>query len=1012
MNVKSIDKQKSNISEKMKRYSSFFSPSMYWKVNLLQLFLVVLHILIIHEDALSARYKSGKNWQTYKLDDITVHFPEGYQNIAGYVASRTRAHIDSITSWYYRDPGYLHVILNPDVDKNYALASILPMRIQLPVHPVLTKGIRPQKGLYLDRVLAHELTHIAQFRTSTGLFKWLKPVFGEVLAPAAVQPDWAGEGLAIYTESAEGGGRLNSSYYRMLWTTQLLAGKPWSLGQAAHPGIISPHLSRSYITGAMMAEHLASEFGTGKLAEWMYSQGAWPLLPDIAFRRSFRGRSVSESYLRLKTHGLWAFKMEAQARTREGYAVGTPLTKKNRTSWRSPLWRFNNEIVASEESYDSPWKLSLIRKPGVDAFSARDSKTYENIIPVKGTSLSHDHHKLTLFGEGIITSEIRQTGWALEEQTSILVYSDCFGDVKPVGDPPLRGWSPSWSPENGLLAYITPDKKGRLALKTIPLNSQAEPTGKPVTIIKTILGTIADPTWSKNGRLLAFVADTGSGEKIYLWESRTGLLFELTVNGADCTWDPTFSPDGSLWVSADPGGVFDLYQIDIVADSAWQRTRVLSGAIEPSVSPNGKSVVYSHYTHEGFVPALLDSSNWLNEPVKTRIKKVDPSDLICKPGTKTQDLDTRNYNPWKYIFPRFWIPFAGGVNEAAVGAATFGTDPLQLVEIRAKYLNGLETNRPDLEFSLTYRALPLDATVFLSAYPDDLLKVVPEYDYTGAIEGVTGVRRNPLRWEGGIIFSQDIYRNKGPWSIRHTPSFGWINRDRFRQTQLNRGLLVRHYNGLRFEYDYRQAIMANRDPVPRRYFGFNIALENDVIGYSNLDGSLLQGNIRYHLPVIHDGFVLGFKSALQVQDGYLDYSRSLLRPNGYLMDNDLPADLRLGKIASGGASLYFPLLYPDRGILLGAVFLERIYGSVFFEGATGWGENRSLGNWLEKDACGSAGFELGTGWNLFYNMTLKLSAGTAWRSYHEDFSFYFRLGLPLIPGIYDSFLHTGFNRYR
>ncbi|MDP8205973.1 MAG: hypothetical protein P9L92_04855 [Candidatus Electryonea clarkiae] len=969
------------------------------------LFLCSIFFIPLNVEA--ARYRLDREWKSLSLGNIYVHYPSGYENFADYVAMRAVTHLDSLDYWFGIFPPEVHINLNPDLDNNSAFATILPLRVELPVTPAIEKGIRPQNGLYLDRVLMHELTHSVQHSTVSGITSVLRPVIGETIAPLGLQPDWITEGLAVCTESMAGGGRLNSSFHLMYWRTAILSGNPWNLNKLSKPGNINPPANRAYVGGSFLVNRLLNEsFGKDNVSDWLYRQASLPGLPGIAFKKSFEGRTASFIYRQIITQTDWDLRVKILMRQRSGFAFGKTLLEDKRTSWRHPLWMNNGELVASKSSYDFPPAFSRLNPGGIRSLSKDESRSYSV------------NYKSTSYKEGLITSELRSGKWATEEQKSYIVYVDSNGKSKLIGKPPLRGWSPAWSEKNHQLAWVTPSKYGGTEIRVINLDENTKPIGRSRIIARTNYGIFADPEWNATGRILAFSADLGDGEKVVLWDVKSNLFFEISINGAKCTWDPSFSNDGSLWVSADPEEIFDLFEIDFINKQAWRRTRVISGAIEPAVSNDGKSVAYSHYTNEGFILALLDSSIWSEESADVSLTRVDP-ERYRETSKEIQGLGvTEPYNCWKYTKPRFWLPAYGNTNEDAVGIATYGRDPLGLIEWQLQAMVGIETRKPDISLSTTYRALPLDMTLFMTTYPDDLAKIVPVDTVDTPDPNIKQIlfrydTRNPRRWEGGLFFSQNFRYDNWFWSKRFIPRYGIVRRDRFIQTRRDQGLMLRHFNGFSTGFDYVQWRGASRDPVSRNLLRVNLSAEHDLTGFSNLNGNMIQLAIRYHIPSPVNTVVIGMTGAAQSQTGSalsrnnkLDYSRVIARPRGYDSDSLLPPSLTKGKIAKLGLELQYPLMFIDKGLGLGILFFERFKGVMFFEAASGWGDNRTLQSWTENDNCFSAGSEISSV-GYVYDAYLDFTVGAAWRSTTEDWSVYFRLGIPFLRNIYGATLPTG-----
>ncbi len=964
-----------------------------------KLILVILVLLVAAFSCTAGLYPQERDWKSYRLGGLTVHFPEGYEQQAVYTMQRAKVHLDTLQTWYEFRPPRVEIILNPDWDVNYAHATIFPVRVEIPVHPALSKQLRPQDGFYLDRVLAHELTHAMQFSMSAGITKPLRKVFGEVIAPVGLQPDWALEGQAIITESVSGGGRLNSSFYHMLWETPAISGDTWRLDQLAVPGRVNPVTNRAYVGGGELLSMLwVDRFSKRDFSKWLREQAKWPGLAGIAFKRTFAGMSAGQQYERLRGVTRATIRSMLLDRENKGFVTGEPRLEMKRTGWRRALWTPEGDLLARELSYDRPTRI------------ARTNAAIGGLLDC-GPELGYTPDPgMTLYAEGYITSESRRDQKASKKEEVQLVYVDKkTGSIPIINSGPVRGWSPAWSKQAHKLAWVAPTDNGGLALKLadlVPDSSGALRATNIEEAISTRLGLLAHPAWSSNGKHLAFVADLGEGEKVYLWMLETGKLFRISIDNARCTWDPAFSPDNTLWVSADKDGMLDLFEIDIVKGEARRRTRVLTGAVEPAVAPDNRQVAYSHYTSDGFVLVVLDSSKMADNRVHFTIDKVDPV-VFSEADTLFQEAPTGAFVPYKvkdHLLPRFWMP-AGTVlygDEVFAGAATYGRDPLGFMEWTALALAGVRTGKPDMLLSGVYHDYYADYSAFIRAYPDDATLYHPVQDTSSNAYWVYPTQPYPIRLEGGAAVDIPFYHDGGPWSRTTNVSVGWITRERFTQYRLVDGFKGERYHGIQLGLGYRAAYGANRDPVPRHLYYGRISAEQSLDPISKLNGDLVITQGRFNFPGPADGLVISLSGAMQVQSGDLDYSRALVRPRGYYSD-DLSYQLEQGKLALAGVSVYSPLWFTDGGLWHGLLYLERIDVELFAETATGWGGGRSLSSWMNDDRISSLGGSLHFGGYAFMDAAVRFTAGVAYRTGFEDWAGFVGIGLPNVPGIvYDA----------
>src|SRR6185312_11125754 len=80
---------------------------------------------------------------------------------------------------------------------------------------------------------------------------------------------------------------------------------------------------------------------------------------------------------------------------------------------------------------------------------------------------------------------------------------------------------------------------------------------------------------------------------------------------------PSFTRDGRwLLFHSDRTGVMNVYAYDLASHALKQVTNVITGAFQPDVSPDGKTLAYLGYTHEGYdVFAMpFDEAQFLDAP--------------------------------------------------------------------------------------------------------------------------------------------------------------------------------------------------------------------------------------------------------------------------------------------------------------------------------------------------------------------------------------------------------------
>jgi len=184
--------------------------------------------------------------------------------------------------------------------------------------------------------------------------------------------------------------------------------------------------------------------------------------------------------------------------------------------------------------------------------------------------------------------------------------------------------SPSWSPDGRKLAYVSFEKR-RSQIYIQDLYTQKR---ELMTSFPKINGS---PTWSPDGTKLALVLSKDGQPEIYTFDIKTKALKRLTNNRVIDT-EPNWTPDGkSIVFSSERGGRAQIYQVSLTTGKTkrltWEGETNLGG----TVTPDGDNLVMVSRHNGNYMIAVQDlESGELRTLTKTQL---DESPSIAPNGS-------------------------------------------------------------------------------------------------------------------------------------------------------------------------------------------------------------------------------------------------------------------------------------------------------------------------------------------------------------------------------------------
>jgi TolB protein len=242
-------------------------------------------------------------------------------------------------------------------------------------------------------------------------------------------------------------------------------------------------------------------------------------------------------------------------------------------------------VQTGESQFEIRYKLFDIRKS--ESLGGLNINTSADNLRAAGHKIADDIIFKLLGQRGIFSTRLSYV--IKEGKRYRLVISDADGqnirNAMNSGEPII---SPSWSPDGKKVAYVSfEDRKPVIYVHELA-------TGRRIAISNQ-KGNNSAPAWSPDGKKLAISLSKDGNTQIYSINADGTGLSRLT-RGNTIDTEPQFSADGrSIYFTSDRGGNPQIYRMSSEGEQAEGAKRITykQGFVtSPRISPDGKYLVY------------------------------------------------------------------------------------------------------------------------------------------------------------------------------------------------------------------------------------------------------------------------------------------------------------------------------------------------------------------------------------------------------------------------------------
>ena len=972
-------------------------------------FIIIFSIIILQTVVLvEALYDPRLEWQVLESPHFSIYFSmeQNNEQLAQQIADVAEETYQQVNVQLGSPDKHHHlqkiaIIMEDFTDYALGFASSFPHQvIRLSLTAPTAKSFDMKFISWLKIVIAHEYTHIAHFEMTSGPTTALRALFGQILAPNALQPIWSIEGLAVYNETKfSAGGRGIDYRYDMYLRMAALENQFNTLDQINGYYLTTwPDGTAPYIYGQSLIHFIAQKYGEDKVVDLSEIFCEYPYLGfNYAVRRAI-GLDLDELYQNWKDNLKEKYQLQAQKiLSQRNLTPSQQLTKYH--YWVDyPHWLSTPEgdkiavRVSTPHSYPSiqivdPLSPSLPLTPR--STENHTPQTQPLIKRVYGSASSFD---IAADGSKIIYAK-------LDDYKQFYKFYDLYlFDVKTEKEirlsEGLRARDPSWSPdpENPqIVAVINQSGTNNLALINLSSSNSSinenQPIYKPITkediiyLTKFRDGTqLYQPSWSPKGDMIAFSAWRQGYQDIYILNLEAGNLStnNLNPNNIDnSTLQPIFcdksidlsscwSPDGKcLFFTSDRTGIYNIFAFSILNKKLYQVTNALGGAFQPAISPDGTQLAFISYHATGYELHLMKMNPNLNpnQWTEIEIEHVEPQITATQQDSawpiqlQPNSINTSSknnypihpYHPLTSFWPHtYWIPAAQLTeNDLGIGFSTELKDVLGFHSLPLSITYGLLNNNLNYNFNYyNYSFLPI-INLCLSGNAA-LASQTPASWWE---EGKAGINIY-------FPFKGQTASTTNPRSYRQIYSLGYQYEKSSITTDTSSSLNndQEQISSLRLSYSYSDAEKYGFSISPELGNSFSLTYEHadKVLGSDYTFNKLIfDGRKFIPLPPLHQVLALrlvaGTSSSSILESG-LDREKFKLGGN-YSADNlsntDVnnfslrgykPGTLEGNNLLLTSLEYRFPIANIEHSLKLGplSIFLEKLSGTLFIDMGNAW----------------------------------------------------------------------------
>lgn len=697
-----------------------------------------------------------KKFVTIQTPHFQVIVNAKQQELGQYYSKYLEFSYDFLKNHFSELPKTTTVVINDRTDSanGYATRVPYPFMMLYPVLPSSTDSLG-ETGHWPLELATHEYTHILNFEAAPGIVGYLRYVFGNVMAPNILLPNWWKEGLAVHTETMIGShGRLRSAYQdavlRALHSDRRLS--DFDIAEINENIPTWPEGMRSYLFGSVMWSQIVSD-QSAKVMDTLNQRhgGRVPYFLNGA-AQDILGQSYGSQYNKTLEN------LELRLADQVEELKKIPFTLSEKVLLEAKY--SSAPSVSPNGKYLAAITVDAKNDRSVQIYSRTDANNFINAKLANDVIESQEPSPPSRIYDAPAGGSIRRVVWTPDSQKIIYDKIDRTNPVDSFSDlysydlknkkterltQALRAREPAVSPDNSQIVFI---QMSGSQTALVQLNLV---TKKTQVLRKFAIGERASyPVFIDSDRLLFSLRTTAGIENVYLYNFSTQKIEKKFSDFADSRFAQVTAQ--GIYFTSSANGLHNIYLSRLDFTNVRPVTHTLTSYLTFSQDSLTKDIYATAMTSDGPQITLINPKNFLQP--STKLPVIKPLFADRYPARAVPNLtDKPNYPVEEYssltqLSPQYWIPFVTTSTQGQgflLQAMTSGFDPLkkhsydlqanwdsgtQKPSFSGAYLNqqnwtkwGLQAFQTNSYFVSTANALT-NSGALLSVYPN-LFKLSP-----------------------------------------------------------------------------------------------------------------------------------------------------------------------------------------------------------------------------------------------------------------------------------------------